>query len=205
MKVYEDILQGTPEWLEVRKLKFTASNASTILAKGKGLDTLIREMLSEYYSSGNYPEYAGKFINDNILRGHEFEDRAREIYELETGNTVKQVGFIETDEFEGCSPDGLIGDDGLLEIKNPNDKRFIELVISDEIDRNYLAQMQMQMYVSGRKWCISSNFSTPFYLKRIDADPEYQKALCEALAEAKEKLKALKQVLDTKIGVENGN
>ena len=203
MKVYNDIVQGTPEWIELRKLKFTASNASTILAQGKGLDTLIREMLADYYSSGNYIEYSGKYMNDNMLRGHEYEEKAREIYSLETGNTVEQVGFIQSEKYVGCSPDGLIGKDGLLEIKNPNDKRFIELVVDDKIDKAYLAQMQMQMYVSGRKWCdffaFNPNFETPYYLKRIYADVEQQQALKEALAAAKKKLILLKRLVDKKM------
>lgn len=207
MKVYDDIVQGTPEWLEIRKLKFTASNASTILAGGKGLETLIKEMLSDYYSTGNYPEYSGKYLNDNMLRGQEFEDKAREIYTFETGNDVKQVGFVEISKYIGCSPDGLIGDDGLLEIKNPNDKRFIELIVEDKIDKAYLAQMQMQMFVTRRKWCdffaFNPNFETPFYLKRIMADEELLKALDAALIDATKKLVAYKKILDKKIGVQN--
>ena len=207
MKVYSDIKQGTPEWLEVRKLKFTASHASTILARGKGVDTLIREMLTEYYSSGNYPEYVDRYTNTNIQRGNDFEDKARRIYELETGYTVTQVGFIEIDPNIGCSPDGLIDENGLLEIKNPNDKRFMELVMEDKIDKRHLDQMQMQMFVTGRAWCdyfcFNPNFETPFYMKRITADPAIQSALSVALPEAKRKLLALKKVLDKKMKGKN--
>ena len=210
MKIYTDIIQGTEEWEEVRKLHYTASNASTILARGKGVETLIKEMLTDYYSSGNFPEYSDKYQNNNMQRGKDYEDKARAYYELVTNNTVEQVGFIETDDFEGCSPDGLINNDGLVEIKNPNDKRFIDLILTGKVDKKYIDQMQMQMYVTGRDWCdffaFNPNFETPYYLKRFYPEPDVQIALKAALSEAKEKLKTIKNVLDEKMkGLQNEN
>lgn len=63
MIVHNDIKQGTKEWQDIRKLKFTASHASTILARGRGVQTLIKQMLADYYSSGNYEEYSDKYKN----------------------------------------------------------------------------------------------------------------------------------------------
>ena len=191
MIIHNEIKQGSKEWYDIKKLKFTASHASTILARGRGVQTLIKQMLAEYYSSGNYEEYSDKYKNSNIQRGKEYEAKARAVYELETGNKVQQVGFIETDEFEGCSPDGLVNEDGLLEIKNPNDNRFLQLILDEKIDKEYLDQMQMQMYVSKRAWC-------DYYIKRIHADLGTQVALAQALQEAKEKLKFQKDILDKK-------
>ena len=113
--------QRSPEWYEMRKLKLTASDASTILAMGKGVDTLIGEKLSEYYSSGNYAEYSDAYTNKHIQRGVEFEDKAKRIYELETGLSVEDVGLVTYTDYIACSPDGLVGDDGLIEIKNHSD------------------------------------------------------------------------------------
>ena len=143
MKIYETLEQGTPEWHKIKQLKFTASHASTIMAMGKGVKTLIKQMLAEYYSSQNYEEYSGIYRNEQMKRGNDFEDKARIIYELETGNKVKQVGFVETDEYEGASPDGLVGDCGLIEIKNHSDVVFTELALTKKIDPKYVAQMQM--------------------------------------------------------------
>lgn len=208
MKIYTDIEQGTEEWYEIRKLKFTASHASTILAEGAGLKTLIKEMLAEYYSSGNYEQYSNKYTNKDMERGNEYEDTARSIYQLETGSNVEQVGFVELDEHIGCSPDGLVGKDGLIEIKNHSDKVYLELLLTGKIDKKYLNQMQMQMYVTGRKWCdyfgFNPNFTDkPFYLKRIYPDLDTMAHLSTALPQAVKMLVEQKAELDKIIKGEN--
>lgn len=193
--------QGTPEWNEIRKLKFTASNANTILAMGKGVVTLIKQMLTEYYSSGKYEDYTAKYENVHIRRGHEYEDKARQIYVLETGNNVEQVGFIETGEYEGCSPDGLVNEDGLLEIKNLSDSSYVELIATGKIEKKHLDQMQMQLYETGRKWCdyfaFNPNFNPCYFCKRVYPDIEVFERLSEALKHAKEKLLHEKKILDS--------
>lgn len=201
MKVYYDIEQGTEEWFEVKDLKFSASNASTILAEGAGLKTLIKDMLAEHYSSGNYEEYSNKYTNKDMERGKEFEDKARSIYCLEVGEEVEQVGFIEMNEHVGCSPDGLVGEDGLIEIKNFSDKVYLELLLSDKIEKKYFNQMQMQMFVSGRKWCdffvFNPNFKEKrFYLKRVYPDAETFANLDSALKNATKQLLEQKAILD---------
>ena len=192
--------QGTPEWYEIRKLKFTASNANTILAMGKGVVTLIKQMLTEYYSSGQYEDYTAKYQNVHIKRGHEYEDKARQIYILETGNTVTQVGFIETGEYEGCSPDGLVNEDGLLEIKNLSDTAFVELVSTGKIEKKHLDQMQMQLYETGRKWCdyfaFNPNFTPCYFRKTVYPDIDVFERLTEALNSAKQRLLLEKERLD---------
>lgn len=199
MKIY-DFPQLSKEWYEIRKLKFTASNASTILAVGKGLNTLIKEMLCEYYSTGAYPDFTARYENVNIKRGHEFEDKAREIYRLETGNIVTQAGFIECDEYTGCSPDGLVNEDGLLEIKNLKDSVFFEYMVSKKIKAEHYNQMQMQMFVSGRKWCdyfvFNPNFNPCYILQRVKPDKTVFKRLETALEYAKNELIKAKQECD---------
>jgi putative phage-type endonuclease len=197
--------QQTPEWLEVKKLHFTASHASTILTCDKGLNTLIEEMLAEYYSSGSYEEYSNRYKNAQINRGNEYEDRARKIYELETGNTVEQVGFVELNDNVGASPDGLVNDDGLIEIKNHNDVVFLRLVETGKIDKKYYNQMQYQMYVTGRKWCdyfgFNPNYSPCYFKKRIYPDQEVFNRLDTVLPVAIQRLNARKNVLDRILSV----
>lgn len=199
MKVY-NFEQNTPEWYEVRKLKFTASNASTIMAMGAGLKTLIGEMLADYYSSGEYEEFSAKYTNSQMERGHKFEDKARAIYELETGSKVKQVGFIELDEYIGCSPDGLVGEDGLIEIKNPSDKVFLDQIETKKIKKEYLDQMQFQMFVTNRQWCdyfaFNPNFTPSFIKIRVERDPDTQLKIVEALKSAVDILLDRKSKLD---------
>lgn len=192
MKIYY-MKQNTKEWENIRKMKFTASNANAILNRGKGLDTLIKKMITEKYSSGNYEQYVNKFSNEHMIRGKEFEDKARAIYELETGNKVIEVGFIEKNQYVGCSPDGLVNDDGLIEIKNFNDDKYFELLLDGRIEKKYIDQMNYQLYVSEREWCdffaFNPNFSKkPYFLTRIKRDEEIMKNIEICTNEAIDKL-----------------
>ena len=122
-------------------------------------------------------------------------------YEFETGNTVTQVGFIELSDVVGCSPDGLVGDDGLLEIKNFSDKVYLELLLTGKIEKKYYNQMQMQLYVTGRKWCdyfvFNPNFiDKPYYMVRVYPDKDTFAHLDSALKSAKEQLYEQKKILD---------
>ena len=141
--------QGTDEWLENRLGKMTASNAQTIQAKGAGLTTYIYQKVAEIIS-GKMEE---SYINPDMERGNELEDTARASYEMETGNKVEQVGFCEMDKYVGASPDGLVGKDGLVEIKCPRDYNYVRVLHTKKVDPKYDWQIQMQLLVTGRKWC----------------------------------------------------
>ena len=147
MKINKD-KQGTEEWLKSRLGKMTASNAQTIQANGAGLTTYVYQKVAEILSG----KMEDSYINDDMERGNELEDTARSSYEMETGNKVIQVGFCESDGV-GASPDGLVGEDGLIEIKCPRDYNYVKTLHTRKIDIKYEWQMQMQMKVTGRKWC----------------------------------------------------
>lgn len=200
MKIYEDLEQRSPEWFAVRDLKMTASNATAIMANGKGLESLVEEIITDYYSSDNYKEFTNKVDNKHVQRGVDFEEKARAIYELETGEKVKQVGFVELDKYVGCSPDGLVGDKGLVEIKSPANKEFMRLALTNKIDSNHLNQMQMQMYVTGRDWCdyfvFNPNYE-PCYIKiRVNADPNEFERLKQGLETGRKLIKEMKDRTD---------
>lgn len=148
MKIYDKLEQGTPEWLEVRLGKLTASRAQAVGANGKGLETLVYEKVAEIMT-GKPKEH---YTNPDMERGNALELLARNSYELETGNIVKQVGFVELNKHVGCSPDGLIGKDGLVEIKCKNDANFVKHLYEKSVDSEYAWQMNFQMLVTGRKW-----------------------------------------------------
>ena len=200
MKIYH-MEQRSDEWYQMRKLKFTASDASTILAMGKGLDTLIGEKLAEYYSSGNYEEYTDNFTNKHIQRGVDFEDKAKTIYELETGSKVSTVGLVVLNDYTACSPDGLVDEDGLIEIKNHSDKVFLNLLETGKIDKKYYNQIQMQLYVTGRKWCdyfgFNPNFEPCYFKLRVYPDIDTFQRLDEALRYGTQLLLKRKQSVDT--------
>lgn len=188
MKIHYDIIQGTPEWRRLRAGKLTASNAQAIATAGKGLETLIYETLAEKHSSGEYSDYT----NEDMERGKELEDMARQMYELETGNKVTQAGFIELDEYTGCSPDGLVGEAGMIEIKCRKDSVYLRALIEGLIDIKAKWQVQMALLVSGRKWIdyieYNPNFVKSMNITRIYPDAEMRIKLEEGITEGKKLL-----------------
>jgi len=184
-------VQGSDEWLEDRKGKMTASNAQAIGANGKGLETYIYTMLAEKYSSGEEEKYT----NEDMERGNELEAMARKLYELEKDVEIKEVGFVELDEFSGASPDGLIGAEGLVEIKSPNDKNHFYNISTGKVDTKYQWQMQMQMLVCERKWCdfvsFNPNFEKELLVIRVMRDEKKIEKLKEGMETGKQLIKVL--------------
>lgn len=188
MKIHKDIIQGSPEWFEIRKRKMTGSNAQAIGNNGKGLDTYILSLMAESFSTGEKIF----FSNNDTERGVELEQYARDMYELENDCTIDQVGFIEYDEFTGCSPDGLISDDGGVEIKSVNDTNHFSLILNGEkdIESKYLWQIQMNLLITGRKWwdyvSYNPNFKKSLVVFRIFPDETKQTKLLSGIAKGKE-------------------
>ena len=147
--IIHNFQQGTQEWLKCRLGKFGGTDAQAVQTNGKGLETLCFQKVADLMIGKPQETYT----NTDMERGKELEASARLLYELKTGNQVLEVGYCELDEFTGCSPDGLVTDDGLIEIKCPSDRVFIEYLYSGKVDKKYYWQMQMQMFVTNRKWC----------------------------------------------------
>lgn len=147
--IVHEMEQRSPEWYAVRAGKLTASSAQAIAAGGKGLETLVYETLAEKYALNLEPGY----MSIDMMRGVELEDSARNLYEI-LHDTVRQVGFVEMDEQVGCSPDGLVGEEGGIEIKCPNNTKFFRMMVNgaDEIEKQYIWQCQMTLLVTGRRW-----------------------------------------------------
>ena len=190
MKVY-NCEQGSEEWLKCRLGKLTGSVAHTIATSGKGLETLCLEKATEILTG----IISDGYKNDAMQHGNDYEAEARSIYELETGNTVIQVGFCEVNEFVGVSPDGLIGDDGLIEIKCPTDKTYTQYLIDGVIKPEYYSQMQMQMLITNRNWCdyvvYNPNFKKTIIIKRVKADKEHMEKIGAGLGYGMRKIKEI--------------
>jgi putative phage-type endonuclease len=148
MKIYQELEQGSEEWLKLRLGKFGGTDAQAVATNGKGLETLCFEKVGEIITGRLKEQYK----NEDMQRGNELEKTARLAYEMETSNIVTKVGYIELNEFIGVSPDGLVGEDGMIEIKCPCDAVFVRFLYDKKIDTKYEWQMQHQMFVSGRKW-----------------------------------------------------
>lgn len=197
-KYHFNIEQGTTEWFDVRKGKMTASHAQAIANQGKGLETYIDEMMSECYSRAEKEQ----FRNEHTDRGNELEDQAASIYSFDKEIELKTVGFVEHSEFAGCSPDRLVGEDGMLEIKCPDDKAYFQYLLKKEkaIDSKYIWQIQMNLLITGRKWCdyvaYNPNYDESIFIYRILPDPEKIKAIMVGMEMGEEKIKAIRKIIN---------
>ena len=157
MKIYDEIEQNTDEWKKCRSGHFTASMFSKLfMAKSTaGYRGAISQVVIEKLT-GEVPE---SYQSAAMRRGHELEPEAIEAYELRTFNKVKRVGFIERDNFCGCSPDGIVGLDGGVEIKCPEATAFLEYLETGKIKDDYVYQIQGSLWVSERVWWDYSPYS----------------------------------------------
>lgn len=178
--IIHDCIQGTDDWHKLRLGKVTASRFSDAMAGGAGktrkayMIKLIAERLTGEPQEG--------YTNAVMQRGNEIEPHAREYYNLLNDITVKEVGFVELDENIGASPDGLVGEEGLLEIKCPNSATHIEYLLAGKLPATYKRQVQGQLWVTDREWCDFVSYdprvtSRPYFCERIDRDNEYIKDL----------------------------
>lgn len=193
MKIH-NFEQLSDEWFECRKGKITASHADTIATNGKGLETYINEIMAEYFSSGEKEH----FSNEHTERGNDLEDTARSIYELENNVKVEQVGFIEYNDFVGCSPDGLIGEDEGLEIKCCSDKVYWEILMTGDCSSmsKWKWQCLMNLLITQRKkWNLvifNPNFKKSMIKIEILPDEEKFNKLLTGFTTAEQKIISLK-------------
>jgi putative phage-type endonuclease len=152
-KVYADIEQGTPEWDAVRCGKASGSHmADVTMKKDKaGYQNYWARLIGEGIT-GNIEE---EKVTYDMLQGIELEPDARGVYEYKKDVLVTQVGFIDHPHIEmsGSSPDGLVGDDGGIEIKCVIRKTHLVTMLTGKISTKYVKQMQWLMACSGRLWC----------------------------------------------------
>jgi putative phage-type endonuclease len=175
-------IQGSDEWNSLRLGRFGGCDSQAVASNGKGLETKVYEKVAEILTGRSKDSYT----NEDMERGHLLEDIARSIYSIQTGNEVQIVGYVELSEYVGVSPDGFVGDDGLVEIKCPNDANFVKFLYKKEIDSDYLWQVQHQMYVTDRKWCDLVFFNDnldQIEIVRVERDEEKIAKIKEGLEE----------------------
>ena len=169
--------QRSDEWFKARKGKLTGSNIGAALGTNpwKSPEDLIRQMVRDYHNAES--EFTGNVATEY---GTMHEPLALMDYLGKTGNLVNECGFIVHPEYDwlGASPDGLIDDDGIIEVKCPyglRNKKGDELVFkSSDIQQHYYAQMQIEMACSGRTWCHFYQWSrNGDYLERIEYNKQW--------------------------------
>jgi len=171
--------QGTDEWFAARLGKVTASRAADVLTK-KG--SAARANLSAQLVLERLTNTKGESFSSAAMQwGVDQEPFARAAYEAHSGVWVDTVGFVQhpTIERAGASPDGLVGHDGLVEIKCPNTATMIDTLLTGKVPSNYATQMQMQMACTGRAWCDYTVFDSrmpvkaQLFVKRVQRDQKY--------------------------------
>lgn len=184
---YKDLEQGSPEWLAARLGMVTASVVGQLVTptlKVAANDTsrgLALLLIAERITGHSDPVY----VSDDMLRGQMDEPIARDWYS-EHHAPVVETGFLVEDRWGfrlGYSPDGLVGDDGLIEVKSRKPKIQLKTILSGEPPAENMAQMQAGMLVSGRSWCdyISWCGGMPPFVKRVHADQAWADAIVAAV------------------------
>ena len=146
MKIH-NIDQRSDEWKALRLGRFGSTDAQAVATAGKGLETLAYTKAAERLSGKAEENYT----NADMERGAEQEELARASYEIQTSKAVTTVGYIELDEFTGGSPDGLMGDDGIIEIKCMRMAGYLKAKHTKKIDSKYLYQIQHLLYITDRQ------------------------------------------------------
>jgi len=172
--------QGSEEWKQARCGRVTASRVHDIVAvtRSGGFTSGRKNYLADLVIERLTGQPAPSYQSAAMAYGIETEPEARFAYALKAGVEIDEVGFLKHPviAMAGASPDGLVGGDGMVEIKCPNSATHIETLLHDKIDLEYASQMQFQMACSGREWCDFVSFDKrlpepmQLYVRRIPRD-----------------------------------
>ena len=199
INVHKDVVQGSDEWFALRCGVLTASEMDKCItptlkiADNDDTRSHVFELLAQRINKYVEPSY----VSDDMMRGHEEEVLARIAYS-EKYAPVEDVGFVTNDKFGfilGCSPNGFVGDDGMIECKSRKQKYQLETILSKGMPSNKkincMLQIQTALLVTERKWCdfISYHGGMPMVTYRILPDFEMQEAIVRAATAFEDKIK----------------
>jgi len=199
--------QGSEEWFTIRIGKVTASRVADVIAKTKtgysaSRDNYMAQLVCERLTG----QKGESFTNAAMQHGTDTEPLARAAYEALKDVLVDEVGFVPhpTIKMAGASPDGMVGEDGLLEIKCPNTATHIETLLSQSVPGKYNTQMQFQMACTGRKWCDFVSFDNrlpeelQLFVMRVPRDEVFirliEAEIVQFIAELDDKINKLMKV-----------
>jgi putative phage-type endonuclease len=176
-----DIEQRSEAWFRIRLGKATASRVADIVARTKsGYSTSRANYAAQLVCERLTGAQTDSYTNAAMQWGTDHEDEARAAYSLRCDVDVQKVGFVDHPmlEMSGASPDGLVGDDGLLEIKCPITATHIDTLLSGKVPDKYLTQVQWQIGCTGRAWCDYVSYDPRLseekrlFVKRVHRDAE---------------------------------
>lgn len=199
--------QRSPEWFAARLGRVTASRVADVVAKTKsGYSASRANYMAELVCERLTGMQGESFSSAAMVWGTNTEPLARSAYESRMAELVEETGFVlhPTITMAGASPDGLIGNDGLVEIKCPNTSTHIDTLLSDGAPSKYMTQMQWQMACTGRKWCDFVSFDPrmpeemQLYIFRVerndDVITELEREVEKFLSELEDKITQLNNV-----------
>jgi hypothetical protein len=186
-----DLEQGSEAWHDQRRGMVTASVVGQLLtATGKVANNDTSRGLTALLVAERITGYTEPtWVNDDMLRGQLDEPIARDLYadNFAYGDgPVTEVGFMVRDDWGWClgySPDGLVGDHGLIEVKSRRQKKHLQTILADEVPPENMAQLQAGLLVSGREWIDYVSFcgGMPLWVKRVRPDPKWAEAIVDAV------------------------
>lgn len=200
------IVQGSDAWFQSRLGKVTASRVCDVMARTKsGWGASRAAYAAQLICERLTGQPTETFTNAAMAWGVEKEGEARDLYAHRFGVDVLQVGFVDHPEIlaAGASPDGLVGDEGLVEIKAPTTATHLDTLLSETVPGKYITQMQFQMACTGRRWCDFASFDPrlpdelSLFVKRVHRDEalilEMETAVSDFLAEIDATLAKLRE------------
>lgn len=201
----DEIIQGSPEWHAIRLGKVTASRIADVCARTKsGWGASRKNYMAELVAERLTGQRTEGFTNAAMQWGTDMEPDARAAYQFHANRRVEQVGFVPHPAIAetGASPDGLVGEDGLVEIKCPNTATHLETLLGSALPDKYFLQVQWQLACTGRAWCDFASFdprlpeSMRLFVDRVKRDDAAIKAIekdvTEFLAELRETVRKLR-------------
>lgn len=184
--------QNSDEWFALRRGKFTASTFKDLFMgeNTQGYKDAIYKVAFERLTNTS-PE---SFTNEYMQRGTELEPEARAWYEFEKNVEVIKAGFFEYNDWIGASPDGLVGDSGLIEIKCPKFSTMMDYLIKKELPKTYFHQVHGQLLVTDRQWCdfIAYHPSLPKLVLRVEREKKIDDEILDKLFKA---IKEVEQII----------
>lgn len=197
-----DCEQRSPEWYQARLGIPTTSEFKTVLRDvntSKTYNDYIRKLAGERITG----DPANRYSNANMQRGNDMEAEALDKYIFLTGNKVDRVGFLKDTKLRaGCSPDGLIGKDGMVEIKTAEPHVLIEYILTDKFPAEHVAQCYGGTFISGRQWTDIAIYwpKMPLFVKRLHRNDQYNAELLTAVNRANREIDKLVQTISALMG-----
>lgn len=190
--------QGSETWRTARLGIPTASEFDTVQAQGRGggesktRRTYMLKLIGERITG----EPMDNYQNAHMERGKEMEAEARALYAFQSDTEPQLVGHIrDLSKGAGASPDALIGEDGLLEIKTKLPHLQLEVLLGNRVPPEHYAQLQGALWISGRQWCDLVSYwpKLPLFVKRVPRDEDYIAKLAVAVQDFNAEMDALQE------------